>query len=455
MRTGLSARSLGRFMALATCLSPIVGLANSATDDRYEVAPDAGAVILDVLQNDTGDLRITDVSQPARGGSTVNLGDAVLYAVPPESGGQEVFVYSAIGVDGVETSATVVVSQAAAPRQWRVMPIGDSITQANTMTDSYRRPLWRDLADVGFDVDFVGSLNTNFDGPTPNPDFDLDHEGHWGWRADQFLAADRLPQWALAQQPDVALIHLGTNDVRVGQDTASTIDELRQIIEILRGVNPGVVVFLARVIPSTQPWASGLESLNSEIPNLVASMDTAASPVLIVDQFAGFDASIDTYDGVHPNLAGETKMAAKWFAALAPQLNEPPVVEASIPATTVDVGQPVSIDIATFLVDPEGQSLSFSAIGLPAGVQLSSGSGRISGSSTVAGTSTVTVSAVDIFGASAEATLTIQVREPAPSGGSSGGGSMQAIPGFALLMALLMAGLSKFLTRRSPRNNFF
>ena len=40
------------------------------------------------------------------------------------------------------------------------------------------------------------------------------------------------------------------------------------------------------------------------------------SPVIFVDQNSGFNANTDTYDGVHPNDAGEAKMAQKWFDAL-------------------------------------------------------------------------------------------------------------------------------------------
>lgn len=452
MKTGLRKRGFSRYSAPVLCLWPLVGLATGegATNDRYQVAPNAGGVFLDVLQNDTGDLRITDVSQPEGGGTTVNLGNAVLYAAPADSGGKEIFTYSASNNDGAETSAVVVVSQVMAPRQWRIMPIGDSITQADSSTDSYRRPLWHDLTAVGFDVDFVGSQDSNFNGPTPNPDFDLEHEGHWGWRADEFLAADRLPQWALVHQPDVVLLHLGTNDVRVGQIVASTIDELRQIVEILRNVNPEIVVFIARVIPSTQPWGGGLEDLNQEIPNLVASLDAPASPVFIVDQFAEFDASVDTYDGVHPNLAGETKMAAKWFAAVAPYLNEPPVIDSPVPATVVDIGQSVSIDLAAYITDPEGQALDFSAIGLPAGVQIDAVTGRISGVPTNAGSSTAAVVATDRFDARVETAVAVTVREAPDPGSTSpgGGGTLQSPPGFFLLICLMLTVLSRFLTCR-------
>ena len=53
-----------------------------------------------------------------------------------------------------------------------------------------------------------------------------------------------------------------------------------------------------------------------------------------------------------------------------------------------------------------GQTLSYSATGLPAGLSIASGTGLISGTPTAAGTSTVTVTATDGTGASGSATFT-------------------------------------------------
>jgi len=69
----------------------------------------------------------------------------------------------------------------------KIMPLGDSITQGYRGRDSYRRDLWLKLRKSGADVDFVGSMKNNFMGTPAHEDFDMDHEGHWGWRADQIL----------------------------------------------------------------------------------------------------------------------------------------------------------------------------------------------------------------------------------------------------------------------------
>jgi hypothetical protein len=64
-----------------------------------------------------------------------------------------------------------------------------------------------------------------------------------------------------------------------------------------------------------------------------------------------------------------------------------------------------------------GQTLTYSAAGLPAGLSISSSTGRISGTPTTAGTSTVTVTATDTTGARGTASFVWTVS----SGGSGGG----------------------------------
>ncbi|MEZ5084657.1 MAG: SGNH/GDSL hydrolase family protein [Bacteroidales bacterium] len=205
-----------------------------------------------------------------------------------------------------------------------ILPLGNSITQSNNMNVSYRYPLWTKLIDDNYTFDFVGNQNSNNGGnPTwPNYNgytFDQDHEGHWGWRCDEILA--QLPVWLGSYTPDIVLLHLGTNDLYQGDGSplniSTTINELKSIITALRNDNPNIIILLAKLIPSTNELlVDKIPLLNADIPQIAIDMDDPDSPIVIVDQFDGFDGSTDTFDGVHPNTAGEEKMAQKWREAI-------------------------------------------------------------------------------------------------------------------------------------------
>ncbi|MDC0948686.1 SGNH/GDSL hydrolase family protein [Gammaproteobacteria bacterium] len=189
--------------------------------------------------------------------------------------------------------------------QTKIMPIGDSITQGNTSHQSYRRPLFFQLSER-YNVDFVGSTRSNYGGSNPNSDFDLDHEGHWGWTTDQVLA--RINGWLQGRVPDIAIIHLGTNDLlKQGQSGSGIANELSQLIGILRNNNPNIGVVLSTVIPNARV---SVADLNTNIRRLGNELNTGNSPVEVTEHSnVGVG---DTYDGIHPNSTGENKMATNF-----------------------------------------------------------------------------------------------------------------------------------------------
>ena len=235
----------------------------------------------------------------------------------------------------------------------RVMPLGDSITDSYKGRPSYRWPLWGDLFMGGYAVDFVGS-RYGHQGQAVGYDFDQDHEGHSGWRADQVLPY--VEDWARAAQPDVVLLHLGTNDVfQSGGDdargyvdtttNAQTARELGQIIDKLRLVNPRVKIILAKIIGAYK-YKLQTEDLNNRIAALAEQKTTSSSYVYLVDQWEGFDPATDTYDGLHPNEAGERKMADRWYAGIIDAIRDDAPVSLTAVGLSVDPGD----DVATRLL---------------------------------------------------------------------------------------------------------
>ncbi len=213
-------------------------------------------------------------------------------------------------------ASLAILSRTGEPRI-RIMPLGDSITHGNPNVDTYRRPLWKMLKKTGARLDFVGSMNDNHLQAWPTHlDFDMDHEGHGGWRTDEVLA--RIDSWAWQAVPDIVLLHLGTNDILQYQKNEDTVEELRQIIIILRKHNPRIEILLAQLIPLRDRTANvRVQKMNVLLPDMAQSITTDDSPVHIVNQYEGFDTLKDTDDGIHPNEFGIVKMAQRWHEALA------------------------------------------------------------------------------------------------------------------------------------------
>jgi lysophospholipase L1-like esterase/chitodextrinase len=198
-------------------------------------------------------------------------------------------------------------------RLTRVMFLGDSITASNPNQRSYRYYVWQDLLGAGYGVDFVGSQTNNDYAPAPDLDFDQNHEGHAGYRADEVLA--KIDDWAGDARPDVVFIHLGTNDIWQGQSPASTANEIAQIIAALRSENPSVKIALAQILPMAE-FPNEVVELNDLLATVAQDDTTAQSPIVLVDLHTGISTSSDLIEGVHPNSNGDVKMADRIFIAL-------------------------------------------------------------------------------------------------------------------------------------------
>jgi hypothetical protein len=90
-------------------------------------------------------------------------------------------------------------------------------------------------------------------------------------------------------------------------------------------------------------------------------------------------------------------------------------------AQTSTVGTAASLQLAGG-DSASGQTLSWSATGLPAGLSLNASTGAVSGTPTTAGTSQVTVTATDTTGASGNATFSWTVNPQTTGGGVTNGG---------------------------------
>ncbi|KAK0702126.1 SGNH hydrolase-type esterase domain-containing protein, partial [Lasiosphaeria miniovina] len=197
------------------------------------------------------------------------------------------------------------------------MPLGDSITGSPTKQGCWRALLWRKLQAAGVtNTKFVGTLPAQGCGFT----YDGANEGHGGFLATGIVANKQLPGWLAQTHPDVVMMHLGTNDVWNNKPADDILAAFSAMVDWMRASKPGMKILVAQIIPMNPPnckdCGARVVALNKAIPAWAANATSPASPVTVVDCWTGFDPAKDTGDGVHPNSAGNEKMATCWFAPL-------------------------------------------------------------------------------------------------------------------------------------------
>jgi lysophospholipase L1-like esterase len=201
-------------------------------------------------------------------------------------------------------------------KTYRIMPVGDSITEGGKSFSNYRLPLLEKLNAAGYHIQYVGSRRSDSPlGPLP-------HEAYSGKNA-EFLAS-AAPKSFRDHPADIVLIHAGHNHFAEEKPVEKIIAAHESMIRAFREINPRVIICLAQVIPSGKlPKYAYLPALNESLAKLATRLNTTESPIILVNQSENFDPDNDTIqDKVHPNKSGAEKMASKWFDALAKVLEK-------------------------------------------------------------------------------------------------------------------------------------
>src|SRR5262249_32839115 len=130
--------------------------------------------------------------------------------------------------------------------QLKVMPLGDSITDGYLVSGGYRINLWRGFQAIGLDAIFVGS---EYNGP---PELgSKKHEGQSGWRIDEIIGS--IDDWLDAAEPDIILLHIGTNDCVQNYQLHTVRDRLSALIDRITNRLPDAVLVVAQITPVTDP----------------------------------------------------------------------------------------------------------------------------------------------------------------------------------------------------------
>ncbi len=230
-------------------------------------------------------------------------------------------VFALIVVAGVVMMGSVAHPQKAhAATIVKIMPLGDLITGS---PGCWRALLWNNLQNTGHtNINFVGTLNNSSSCGIP---FDGDNEGHGGYLATNIANQNLLPGWLSATNPDIVMMHLGTNDVWNNLSPTTILAAYSTLVNQMRANNSHMKILVAQITPMNPSGCSACAqrviNLNAAIPAWANSKSTAQSPITVVDQWTGYNDSTDTIDGVHPNSSGNAKIAAKWYSPLVTQIN--------------------------------------------------------------------------------------------------------------------------------------
>lgn len=199
----------------------------------------------------------------------------------------------------------------------KIMLIGDSITQGGSAAN-WRCLLWTALKGHQYfsSVDFVGSQERAFKGDNSackDRSFDGDHQGHFGWKAD--AVAKKVAESAPQDKPDIALIHLGTNDLWKDDSPESTHQDILNIVKLLKNANPNVRIFVAGIIPNFSDASTTEPTKKYNMLNKSYIEQAKDSNLVYVEFFDKIKKS-DTFDGVHPNPSGDQIFKDVWLNSL-------------------------------------------------------------------------------------------------------------------------------------------
>lgn len=251
----------------------------------------------------------------------------------------------------------------AQPAPLRVMPLGDSITYGSGGTANvggYRGTLFSLLTGAGYAPDFVGTQTGNSSLLT-----DRDHQGHSGWRIAQ-LDANVESWFASIADPDVILLHIGTNDFGGNDNISTAINRLDALILKMATLRPNANIIVTNLMERGEPHNTNIQTLfNPQVPGVVNAHAAAGRKVTFLDMRAAVPLA-DMPDNLHPNQTGYDKMAAAWLTAIqavvTPEGDAYPPTVSSVRSTSGLTS--VVVRFSKAVADTAGDMANFTLTGL-------------------------------------------------------------------------------------------
>ncbi|WP_248964387.1 GDSL-type esterase/lipase family protein [Sphaerisporangium perillae] len=215
-----------------------------------------------------------------------------------------------------------------------VMIVGDSISQGREGDCTWRYRLWRILLERGTAVRFVGPWEGTWvpsaggQDDRPADPAGLAHAGAYrqgihfpgsrhyaSWGRLLHEAKDNIGEAVAAHSPGCLMVALGFNDLAWGvSGPGRVLADMEAFVHRARAANPDIQFLVGNVVHRTPlsehpRLPDDIISCNRELPSRLAALSTDRSRAVLVDLNEVYDPRHDTYDGVHPNDAGEIKIA--------------------------------------------------------------------------------------------------------------------------------------------------
>jgi lysophospholipase L1-like esterase len=317
-------------------------------------------------------------------------GGQILEEVPNSNFGR-----TEVNFSGLDTPISEIApNSASALPDIRITPMGDSITKGfGTCADfpgpaldciGFREDLWNAIVAGGYAADFIGSLGSDYQYKYAH---DNDHEGHGGWSTTDIKnnIYGSGQNWLQNYPTDIILLHIGTNDFTNLPlvDPNIVVTRVEQILDKIDDYENdkgyGVLVILAKIIKrydAPQPdRALAVENFNDALQIMANARISGGDYLTVVDMESALIPSDYLPDNLHPNSTGYSKMSAVWYPAIIDALNYPPTLTNPGAQSSIQ-GQTISLQMLA--TDPESDTLTYSAAGLPTGLTINPNSGEIS-----------------------------------------------------------------------------
>ena len=242
----------------------------------------------------------------------------------------------------------------------KILSLGDSITDGYWTSGAYRKYMYHDLEQMGYNIDMVGPKGSNsntftYNGQTVS--YDDNNAGYSGYAIQEMTTKEHRSgiletiqgTWyngqnmIAAYQPDIVLLQIGTNDILSNYNDGIT-DRLENLVNvILQDLDADSTVFVS-TIPDIDAYTRAdwlgsyginawnstqeekdqlmetvtgcIDTYNTSIYNLVLKMQGEGKNVQFADINSVVDYQTDLHDGVHPNEAGYENMGNYWAGLL-------------------------------------------------------------------------------------------------------------------------------------------